>query len=204
MRTIAQIILATWLLTFFSCGSDESGSPNPTFEDKIEIDSATLFFVPLEGDPIVVIALDPSTTDNAPFFFQEGFPNQDDIVLEGGLDYVLNIRLGSTDDGSDLTEDLMEKGDEYRFFFMFDEMLFSIPFGDGNFDDPEGMVGYVDLDENNVPVGFSTTWEVDPIGGGFNMPFHIRLVHFADTKSSTSTIDDGETILDLKLEIDRP
>lgn len=123
----------------------------------------------------------------------------DAITLRASTTYRLTIELENAldpDDVESISEEVAEEDDEHQFFFQFSGGAFSDPAGNGNFDNRDDPVNYVDFDENNNPVGLTTTWTTnsDALAGG---SFRVRLQHQPDLKSATTTVNDGDTDIDL-------
>lgn len=123
----------------------------------------------------------------------------DSITLRANATYRLTLELENAldpGDVEDITEEIEEEDDEHQFFFQFSESAFSDPSGNGNFDNRDDPVNYVDFDDNNLPVGLITTWttDADALTGG---SFRVRLQHQPDQKSGTTTVNDGDTDVDL-------
>lgn len=120
----------------------------------------------------------------------------DDIELMENTEYTLSLELLNAIEGEDITEEIMEEDHEHMFFFAWTDGSFADPSGDGNADNRGDAVNYNDFDENNLPVGLSTSWTTStamtPEG-----TFRVVLKHQPDIKSETSTIDDGGTDVDL-------
>ena len=110
-------------------------------------------------------------------------------------EYQLSITLTNSIEGEDITEEIMEEDDEHMFFFEWTDDMFADPNGNGNADNRDDAVNYVDFDENNLPVGLLTDWTTKlEMSTG---TFRVVLKHQPDIKSETSTIDDGGTDVDL-------
>jgi Trk K+ transport system NAD-binding subunit len=167
----------------------------PPCENEEEIiTDVTLTFTPEGGgNPIVATASDPD--GEGPL----------DLVIDGPINlldnvqYDMAIKVENTIEGEDITEEIMEEDDEHMFFFSWTDGLFSAPTGDGNIDNREDPVGYLDFDEDNLPVGLSTQWTAGEPGQSGK--FRVVLKHQPDIKSATSTVEDGGTDLDLEWDL---
>lgn len=198
MKTIQLI---PYLFLFLSigfivgCGDDDDPMEmemEMENEEEEEISQVTLTFTPdNDEDPIVATWFDADGEGS-------GAPTIDDIQLEEGVTYTLDLiltnTLGSTDE--DITAEIKEEDDEHMFFFGFTDDLFSNPSGDGNLDNRTDPVNYNDQDANGNPVGLSSTWtagEHSEIPGEFTLV----LKHQPDIKSATSGSSDGSTDVDI-------
>ncbi len=180
-------------LTFTVNVANDPEAPPCENEEEI-ITDVTLTFTPVNGgDPIVARAQDPD--GEGPLDLEI----LDDINLGESTEYTLSVDLRNEIEGESITEEIMEEDDEHMFFFAWTDGIFSDPMGDGNVDNRDDPVNYNDFDENNLPVGLSTTWTTsDLMADG---TFRIILKHQPDIKSGASTVDDGGTDLDLTFNI---
>lgn len=168
---------------------------DPTKEDVPElITKVTLTFTPAAGGtPVVGTATDP-----------DGEGVQDlqldgNIVLKPGTTYVLTIQLINglaqpADAAYDVTKEVRNEGIEHQFYFSWETAAFV--------DKQVNYAGGSDsVDKNGLPLGLTTTWTTaDNEFAGSS--FHVTLKHQPGLKSSTSTINDGETDLDVTFKID--
>lgn len=167
----------------------------PSCENEEEIiTDVILTFMPVDGgEPVIARAQDPDG---------EGVLDLeilDDIVLEAGKSYVLTIELLNTIEDEDITEEIEEEADEHMFFFQWTEGVFSDPTGNGNVDNRNDPVNYNDFDDDNLPLGLSTNWTTSvTLTEG---EFRVVLKHQPGVKSATSTVEDGETDIDLTWKI---
>ncbi len=99
--------------------------------------------------------------------------------------------------GFDITEEIEEEAEEHQIFFSFTNDAFSNPLGNGNIDNASDAINYNDFDENQNPLGLSTTWttESSQVSGG---TFTVRLQHQPDIKTSSSGANDGDTDFELE------
>ena len=196
MKTIFRnlpLVIFMSLLALSGCKKDD---PKP--EDVPElITKTTITFTPAVGSPVVVTATDPD--NNGP----------KDIVVDGpinllkGTTYVLSIQLvnglyKTTDDGYDVSKQILTEADEHQFYFSWNAGLFSDPSGNGNIDNRNDPLNYgASVDSKGRPVGLTTTWTTAGTGSAGANSFRILLKHQPDIKSTTSTSSDGESDLDL-------
>ncbi|MEM9681376.1 MAG: T9SS type A sorting domain-containing protein, partial [Bacteroidota bacterium] len=171
---------------------DNPDAPECENEEE-EIDKVTLIFSPADGSfPTISEAIDPDGP--GPLSIQP-LP----ITLMQNTTYNLSIELENTIEGEDITEEIEEEAEEHQFFFQFTDNIFSDPIEDGNFDDRDDPINYVDFDDNNLPVGLSTTWTTSNASEVGTL--RIRLKHQPGIKSDMSTADDGGTDIDLTWDI---
>ncbi|RQH19332.1 T9SS type A sorting domain-containing protein [Okeania hirsuta] len=165
--------------------------PNaPPCENEEElITNVTLIFVPTAGgDTVFATATDPDG------------PGALDLAVDSAInlientEYEMSIELFNSIEGEDITEEIEEEDDEHQFFFAWTGDLFSDPMGDGNVDNRDDSVRYVDFDENNLPVGLSTIWTTSASVTG---EFQVILKHQPDLKSDTTSVNAGGTDVDL-------
>ena len=103
-------------------------------------------------------------------------------------------------EGEDIGAEILEEADEHQVFFEFTEDIFTDPLGVGNIGDVDGKVNYNDYDDNENPLGLSTTWttSAESFQEG---TFRVMLMHQPGSKSATSTSEDGDADFDLEFVI---
>ncbi|EMR01209.1 hypothetical protein [Cesiribacter andamanensis] len=167
-----------------SCSDDDA--PLPENEEE-EIAEVVLTFTPVSGGtPLSFTWADPDG---------EGpqNPTMETISLAPNTEYLMAIELMGPND-EDITEEIAEEDDEHMFFFGWTEGLFSSPSGSGNIAARSGMVNYEDADANNQPVGLRTRWTTGDAAAG---TFRVVLKHQPGAKSATSTVEVGESDVDI-------
>ena len=175
-------------LTFTINVNEDPDAPPCENEEEI-ITDVTLTFTPTDGgEPVTARAQDPDGEG------PQDLQILDEIVLQENIEYELSIELLNAIEGEDITEEIMEEDDEHLFFFEWTEGVFTDPTGNGNVDNRDDLVNYNDFDENNLPVGLSTSWTPAASQSG---TFRVILKHQPDIKSATSTVEDGGTDVDL-------
>ncbi|MEM7374836.1 MAG: T9SS type A sorting domain-containing protein [Bacteroidota bacterium] len=171
--------------------------PNaPPCENEEEIiTDVTLIFAPVAGtDTVFATANDPDG------------PGPLDLTVSGPIslientEYELSIELFNSIEMEDITMEIMEEDDEHQFFFAWSDGVFSNPSGDGNIDDRDDPVNYNDMDVNMLPLGLSTQWMTSSTMS-MSDTFRVVLKHQPGIKSSTSTVNDGDTDIDLTFDI---
>lgn len=202
-RNILKLMSAALAIASMSIlsGCDDD---DPKKEDTPElITKATLTFTPSGGGtPVVVTATDPDG---------EGVQDitvDQPINLVLGKTYTLTIGLINelaepSDPEYNITEEVEEEGDEHMFFFSWTNDVFSDPTGNGNVDNRNDAINYVggtnSKDDNNRPLGLTTTWT--SAAGVASGSFRVLLKHQPDLKSDTSDSNTGETDLDITFTI---
>jgi len=169
--------------------------PNaPPCENEEElITNVTLIFVPTAGgDTVFGTATDPDGVGPLDLAVDSA------INLIENTEYEMSIELFNAIEMEDITEEIEEEDDEHQFFFAWTGDLFTDPTGNGNADNRDDTVRYVDFDENNLPVGLSTQWTTSMSVTG---EFRVVLKHQPDLKSDTTTINAGGTDVDLTWDI---
>lgn len=180
------IVFISVLISLAGCNPEE-----PQKEDVPElITKATLTFTPTTGTPVSVSATDPDG---------EGVQNIETdgpITLAKSATYVLTISLINglaqpSDAAYDVDAEVEEEGAEHQFFFL--------PTA-GAFTSANVYTGAANSkDENGLPLGLTTTWVTT--ANTTSGEFRVVLKHQPGLKSSTSTIDDGETDLDITFQL---
>ena len=174
-------------------GCGDQDAPEAENEEEI-ITDVTLTFTPSAGGTaITASAQDPDGEG------PEELEVTQDIELDANTTYVLTLELGNSIEGESITEEI-EEDDEHMFFFGWTSGLFTDPTGDGNIgtsnrDDP---MNYNDYDDDDFPVGLSTTWTTGDAASG---TFRVILKHQPDIKSATSTSANGESDVDITWDI---
>ena len=123
----------------------------------------------------------------------------DDINLDTSETYILTFEIMNNLEtpGEDIGAEIAEEDDEHQIFFSFSDNAFANPIGNGNIDQASDPVSYNDVDENNNPVGLSTTWTTSSSTLSDGM-FTVRLQHQPDVKTATSGANDGDTDFELE------
>ncbi len=176
-------------LTFIVNVGEDPEAPPCENEEEIITDVILRWIPTAGGDTIMARAQDPDGEG------PQDLQILDEINLLESTDYNLHIEVRNEIEGEDITEEIREEDDEHMFFFSFTEGIFSDPSGDGNVDSRSDTIRYNDRDENNLPVGLSTSWTTATAMTGGD--FRLVLKHQPDIKSPTSTAEDGGTDLDL-------
>lgn len=179
------LFIPAFAFLVFGCKDND-----PQKEDVPElITKVTLTFVPTSGSPVIVTATDPDG-DGIQNIKQDGA-----IKLQQNTNYTLSIQLinGLADPSSDeynVTNEVESEGVEHQFYFSWTNDAFA-----------NTSVDYsLSKDANGLPLGLTTLWKsadktVDAA------TFHVTLKHQPGLKSSTSTINDGETDLDITFDL---
>ena len=191
------LLLAAFI--FASCDTTSSTDDPPEENEEEVITDITLIFTNADDDSDVVTA---SAQDPDGAGVQE-LQILDDIQLQSGVTYSLTFEIlnGLENPAGDIGEEIEEEADEHQIFFQFSENAFSNPSGDGNFDNAGDPVNYEDFDSEGNPVGLETTWTTSD-GSLTDGSFRVRLQHQPDIKTSTTTVDDGDTDFDLTFTLD--
>ncbi len=179
-------------LCFASCSDDDVP---PAENDEEVITDVTLTFTNnADGtDVVTALAQDPDG---------EGIDElvaKEPIELKAETTYTLTIKVENkldANDPEDISEEIAEEDHEHQFFFSFSNDAFSNPTGNGNIDAASDPVVYNDEDENDSPVGLSTSWTTAASAlSGF---FTVRLQHQPDgLKTATSGVDAGDADFNL-------
>lgn len=189
-------MLSLALLVFTSACSDDD---EPVREDTPElITKVILTFTPEGGGAdVIATATDPDGVG------LQNLTTDGPIELNASTRYVLTIELLNelASPGSaayNITEEVEEEGDEHMLFFSWTDNVFSDPAGNGNIDNRADALNYDDEDVNSLPIGLTTSWTTSTPASG---TFRVVLKHQPGLKSATSTVNDGETDLDIDFDI---
>lgn len=185
---MASFFFGPLLLTVSSCKKDNNAPPIENEEEIIT--DVFLIFTPAGGGmPMTVVAKDPDGEG------PQSLQSLQDITLIQNTTYTLEVFLQNTLVGTDITTEVRKEKDEHMFFFEWPDGLFANPSGNGNVDNRNDLVNYKDQDGNGFPLGLSTSWET---GGASFGRFRIVLKHQpSGIKTASSTVNDGETDVDL-------
>ncbi|MDA0193873.1 MAG: hypothetical protein O2887_02955 [Bacteroidetes bacterium] len=191
IRTPVQIeklilIISFILSLYVSCNDDDV--PPAENEEEI-ITDVILSFDALGGvTTITARAVDPDGEG------PESIQILDDIVLEPNKTYHLKIALENSVAGESITDEVAAEAAEHLIFLAWTDGLFSDPDGNGNIDNRADPINYLDQDSDGLPLGLETLWTTGEIGAG---NFRVVLKHQPGIKSSSSTVTQGETDVDL-------
>jgi len=190
MKLKNSIILMCALLStavfLNSCGDDDGPE-----EENVEeiITDVTLTFTPEGGGTaITATAVDPDG-EGAQELAVSGPVN-----LSANTTYTLTLDLQNSLEMESISDEVREEADEHMFFFAWTDGAFSDPAGNGNADNRADAVNYEDMDGGNLPLGLTTSWTT---GDASNGTFRVVLKHQPDIKSATSTVNDGESDIDI-------
>ncbi|MEM9985271.1 MAG: GTP cyclohydrolase [Bacteroidota bacterium] len=122
----------------------------------------------------------------------------DEIVLGVDKTYTLTYEILNdlASPPEDIGAEILEEDNEHQVFFSFTEGAFADPTGNGNIDNAADPINYNDSDENNRPVGLSTTWTTG--SSEVTGTFTAKLQHQPDQKTDNSTATTGDTDFDLQ------
>ena len=185
-------LMATGLF-FASCSDDDA--PEAENDEEV-ITDVTLTFTNT-ADPTDVVTAMAQDPDGEGI---EELEVKGAINLKAEATYTLTLQIENkldTNDPEDITEEIEEEDHEHQFFFSFSNDAFSNPTGNGNIDKASDPLVYNDKDENNYPVGLSTTWttSASALAAG---TFTVRLQHQPDgLKTATSGVEAGDADFNL-------
>lgn len=105
--------LAALMFGFTSCDSDD---PEPENDEEV-ITDVTLTFTELDagGNPVGSAF---SFTASDPQGIELGNPTIEEVTLEKGKDYRLQITVFNSIENEDITEEIEEEADEHQFYFL--------------------------------------------------------------------------------------
>lgn len=197
-KSIFFLSLLLGLALVISCSDDENPTPDDHNEEEEVISQVVLTFTPDNGEEAVTATWLDADGEGT------GDPVIDEIELEEDVTYTLTMTIANTlgADDEDITTEIESEKDEHMFFFSFTTGIFSDPAGDGNMDSRDDAINYNDKDENDLPVGLSTTWtagEHTEEDGEFT----IILKHQPDgEKTTTSDVSIGGTDIEITFPIE--
>jgi hypothetical protein len=193
IRTMKSMQSIFFLLLFLfsglflaSCKDDDL--PEPELEEE-EISEVMLTFTPVAGGTPLTFTWSDADGEGPQA------PSMEAIVLAPNTEYILSIMLMGPDD-EDITEEIEEEADAHMFFFGWTEGLFTSPTGTGNLTARSGVVNYEDEDAAGLPLGLETRW-ITGDATTANGTFTTILKHQPGIKSATSTVNNGETDVEI-------
>lgn len=180
--------------TIMSCSNNDNAVPPEENEVEV-ITDVTLVFTNNADETDVVRA---SAQDPDGEGIQE-LQVLDEIDLGVDKTYTLTFEIFNNLEatpGENIGEEILNEDNDHQFFFEFTLDAFDSPTGNGNIDTASDPLNYNDRDENENPVGLSTTWTTPATGttGGI---FTVRLKHQPGIKTSTTGASNGDTDFDL-------
>lgn len=183
-------IVSTGVIFLGGCSDDDV----PAVENEEEvINKVELLFSATSGVPLTFTAEDPD--GDGPEAISIPL-----IRLAANTTYQLFIKFENTIADVDITDEVEKEGVEHMVFFAFTDEVFANPAGDGNIDNRSDLIGYLDEDDNGLPLGLITTWGTGETGASGT--FRLELKHQPGVKSDTSGSGDGETDIDLTFNVE--
>ena len=191
LRILAALLLS---VAISSCEVDD-----PEKEEVPELITKVILRFESEtgGEAIVATATDPDGEGVGDIEIDQ--PIKLALMTSYSLEIMLvNDLADITQPEYDVSEEVREEAGEHMFFFEWTDNLFAVPSGSGNIENSAGIVGYLDEDENGLPLGLETKWTTSGPATG---EFRIVLKHQPDLKSAQSDARTGETDLDVVLPV---
>ena len=164
-------------------------------QDLNNITDVSLTFTPDGGGTaITATAVDPDGDGPMPF-------QTTDINLLESTVYTLSIDVQNSIDNENSTSIINQNGDDFLFFFGFEDEAITSPAGDGNIDNRTDPMNYDDEDANGLPIGLNTSWETEcaEVSSGGN--FTVLLKNQEGIKTATSSSAMGTTEFDISWNI---
>jgi hypothetical protein len=187
INRLFYLFLLLGLGLFVSCSDDEDPTPVDGVDEE-EISKIVLTFTPDNGEDAVTATWLDADGEGG------NDPTIEEIELEEDVTYALTMTLTNTlgSEDEDITAEISEEAEEHMFFFSFSEGYFTDPTGDGNADNRDDAINYVDKDSNDLPVGLETTWTTGDHSEEEGA-FTVILKHQPDMKTATSDASTGGT-----------
>jgi len=195
VKLLFLFLASTSMLMFTGCDDDD---PEPEEIPEV-ITKATLTFTPAPGTANASVVTVTATDEDrdGPQDIEVDGP----INLNRNVTYTLAITLINelaepNEEEYNITEEVEEEANEHQFFFSWTGNMFGSPAGNGNIDNRNDAVNYNDKDDEDNPLGLSTSWTTANAASS-NQQFRVVLKHQPDIKSASTTANDGETDLDI-------
>lgn len=189
---LQRYIIAAFLAGVFVLTGCDNEEPEPVNEPEVITDVKLIFTNDANANDVVEArAQDPDGEG------VEELRILDDITLKVNTTYTLTYEILNSlvSPAEDIGEEILDEDDEHQIFFQFTEGAFTNPTGNGNIDRASDPINYNDSDDNNRPVGLSTTWTTSATA--IDGTFTAKLQHQPDVKTDTSGATDGDTDFDL-------
>ncbi len=187
LRQLWIMILS--IFVFAACTEAEA----PEEENEVEIfTDVELIFTAEDGTVVRALAEDPTggLGINSSFTVEP-------ITLKANTTYILTFELLNrlVSPVEDVQEEIKEEDDEHQLFFEFTTNAFSSPAGNGNIQNRDGAINYLDFDRNGLPLGLRTSWTT--AGPRTDATFRVWLAHQPGVKTATSSAQDGDVDFDI-------
>ena len=182
-------ILILSIFVFAACNEAEA----PEEENEVEIfTDVELIFTAEDGTVVRALAEDPTggLGINSAFTVQP-------FTLKANTTYTLTFELVNrlVSPVEDVQLEIIDEADEHQMFFEFTNNAFSSPAGNGNIQNRNGAINYLDFDQNGLPLGLRTSWTT---GGPLqNGTFRVWLAHQPGVKTAFSSANDGDVDFDI-------
>lgn len=193
-KKLAQLWMLLLILSIgFSCQEAEA----PEEENEVEtFTDVELIFTAEDGSVVRALAEDPTggLAVNSAFTVEP-------FTLKANTTYTLTFEMLNrlVTPVADVQEEILDEDHEHQIFFEFTNDAFSSPRGNGNIQDRNGTIDYLDFDENGLPVGLRTSWTT--AGSLENGTFRVWLAHQPGVKTSTSSAQDGDVDWDITFQM---
>ncbi|MDX5479573.1 MAG: hypothetical protein LPJ98_14085 [Cyclobacteriaceae bacterium] len=190
-----QRLLAAFFIFSLVFACSEAEAPEEENETEVFTD-VELIFTAEDGTVVRALAQDPTggLGLNSSFTVQP-------ITLKSNTTYTLTFELLNrlVTPVEDVQEEIVDEDDEHQIFFEFTNGAFSSPTGNGNIQNRNGAINYLDFDRNSLPVGLRTRWTT--AGNLQSGTFRVWLAHQPGVKTPTSTANDGDVDFDITFQL---
>lgn len=186
-NTLVKYLIMGFVFMVSSCSQDD---PKPTFNSD-DITLVNLIFTSLTTGQVVEVSAEAQNG-----VFEPGVP----AILEPQDEYELFISLKNAETADNISQKIVQNGDNFIFLFEYTSGLFNSPDGTGNtlIRRVPPLINYRDSDSKGRGIGIVTEWITGDPSAGY---FRIVLKHQPEIKSTVSAENDGETYLDISWEI---
>lgn len=174
-HVLMALAASAYLFSFSSCSKDDDNvTPEEENENEV-ITKVELHFKDTEGgEESVFTWSDPDGEGGANPVIQ-------DVVLDAGKTYAVNIKLLDEVNDEDVTEEIEEEALDHRFYYMPSE-------------GSEIIVSDLDKDPQGVTLGLNGKWTAGSAADG---SIHIVLRHYAEGgKKESDTVTDSKSSTD--------
>ncbi|MEP4532892.1 MAG: hypothetical protein ABJ004_07385 [Cyclobacteriaceae bacterium] len=190
MKKKQSLVFAVFLLFLISCkDNDTSEVENNELKNITDV---VLVFKDSNGERIETVAI--NSGGEGP----DDFVVADTVFLKPNEYYRMIVELVNIAEQRSFIEVVVDAAIEHMFFYSWTEGIFNSPSGNGNIDSRNDPLNYEDFDYLDRPLGLTTSWTTAAVGVG---EFRVVLKHQRDLKTTTSTVADGITDMDITFPI---
>ncbi|MEO9476637.1 MAG: hypothetical protein ABJG41_13935 [Cyclobacteriaceae bacterium] len=190
MKKKQSLLFAVFLLFLISCKDNDT--PEVAAIELKSITDVVLVFKDSNGGKIETVAINSGSEGTSDFVVA------DTVLLKSNEYYRMIVEIVNVAEQRSFIEVVVDAAIEHMFFYSWTEGVFNSPSGNGNIDSRSDPLNYEDFDYLDRPLGLTTSWTTGAVGVG---EFRVVLKNQRGLKSTTSTVADGITDMDITFPI---